>query len=361
MARANRIQTVTLAPEDLQRARRDHLAQLTTQHAALRSGASALALARGQWQAGHYPAALRGFAEAAELEPGNPATHVSLVRAASMLGLRQDEDAWLQRARLRHPASPELLLHAALRKVPADPPAAAGLLQTQADNPILAAYLRAIECITSGAAQAGPAPWDDPEINAQWDSLQWALEHAGAGRIHGLPLDVLATALDAWDQQGLALECGVYFGRSLRIIAKASPGMVHGFDSFQGLPEAWKANEPAGAYSTAGLTPEELPHNVQLHRGWFSNTLPAFLATTPGELGFLHVDCDLYSSTRTVLEAVADRIRPGTVIVFDDLLGYPGYEQHELRAWREFSSAAGLSFEVLACCLMGREVALRIR
>ena len=53
--------------------------------------------------------------------------------------------------------------------------------------------------------------------------------------------------------RGLTLECGVYFGRSLRLIAARTPGPVHGFDSFEGLPEAWSASEGAGADHGAGI------------------------------------------------------------------------------------------------------------
>jgi hypothetical protein len=39
-------------------------------------------------------------------------------------------------------------------------------------------------------------------------------------------------------QEGLVLEFGVYYGKSLRHIASSFPGQtVHGFDSFNGLPE----------------------------------------------------------------------------------------------------------------------------
>jgi hypothetical protein len=37
-----------------------------------------------------------------------------------------------------------------------------------------------------------------------------------------------------------------------------------------------------------------------------------------------------------VLELLSDRIIPGTVIVFDELLNYNGYERHEMRALFEF-------------------------
>ncbi|MDQ3510317.1 MAG: hypothetical protein M3414_01235 [Pseudomonadota bacterium] len=46
--------------------------------------------------------------------------------------------------------------------------------------------------------------------------------------------------------------------------------------------------------------------------------------------------------------------------MFDDMLGYPGYEQHELRAFEEFAQARGLSWELLAATLLGREVAIRV-
>lgn len=51
-------------------------------------------------------------------------------------------------------------------------------------------------------------------------------------------------------------------------------------------------------------------------KGWFDETLPKFAAEVEGPAAFLHVDCDLYSSTRTVFEALGDRVVPGTVIVF---------------------------------------------
>ena len=47
---------------------------------------------------------------------------------------------------------------------------------------------------------------------------------------------------------------------------------MHGFDSFQGLPEAWSAHEGAGAYSTAGRMPRA-GDNVRLHAGWFEDTM----------------------------------------------------------------------------------------
>lgn len=51
---------------------------------------------------------------------------------------------------------------------------------------------------------------------------------------------------------------------------------------------------------------------------------------------------------------------PGSIQVFNDLLGYPGHEQHELRAFEEFVRETGIAWGVVAGCLLDREVAIRI-
>lgn len=100
--------------------------------------------------------------------------------------------------------------------------------------------------------------------------------------------------------------------------------------------------------------------NVTLHAKWFEDTLPRFFASRQEPIRLPHVDCDLYSPTRTVLVHSQPHLVAGSVVVFDDLLGYPGHEQHELRAWEEFASAHAVEWTLLAACLLGREVAIRV-
>jgi hypothetical protein len=99
---------------------------------------------------------------------------------------------------------------------------------------------------------------------------------------------------------------------------------------------------------------------VRLHGGWFEDSLLGFSASQPGPVRLLHVDCDLYSSTRTVLQAAEPRLVAGSVIVFDDLRAYPGYADHELKAFAEFAATQHLDGEVVVACLLGREVAIRV-
>ena len=77
-----------------------------------------------------------------------------------------------------------------------------------------------------------------------------------------------------------------------------------------------------------------------------------------GPVAFLHVDCDVYSSTVDVLRGLAERFQPGTVIVFDEYFNYPGWERHEFKAWQEFISERRVEYAYLGYAR--QQVALRI-
>jgi hypothetical protein len=72
------------------------------------------------------------------------------------------------------------------------------------------------------------------------------------------------------------------------------------------------------------------------------------------------MDADLYSSTKTVFDLMADRIVPGTVIVFDEYFNYPGWRQGEYRAFQELAAGRKLNFEFIGYCDTGEQVAVRI-
>ena len=145
--------------------------------------------------------------------------------------------------------------------------------------------------------------------------------------------------------KGLVLEFGVASGASINFLAGELPReTIHGFDSFEGLPEAW-----TGAYRKAHFA-QPLPTveaNVELVVGLFADSLPGFLRDHPGPVSYLHVDCDLYSSTKTIFDCLGDRIRPGTVIVFDEYFNYPAWREHEHKAFTEFVEARNVKFRFL--------------
>lgn len=166
------------------------------------------------------------------------------------------------------------------------------------------------------------------------DPLDWCIAHA--------------------EKRGLWLEFGVYKGASLRRMAEGrGEARVVGFDSFRGLPEAWHGNpgNPAGAFALE--SPPEVP-GAELVVGLFDATLPAFPLDAPVTL--LHVDCDIYPSTVTVLTHIIPHLALGSLVVFDELIAYESYENHEIKALYE-AEQHGFSFEWL-CRSNGSQVAI---
>lgn len=88
--------------------------------------------------------------------------------------------------------------------------------------------------------------------------------------------------------------------------------------------------------------------------------MPDFAARLKEPIALLHVDCDLYSSTRTVLSVLGSELNQGSLLVFDDFLAYAGYEQHEFRAAHEYFAATGQRFELVGAVMLGRAVAYRL-
>jgi hypothetical protein len=179
----------------------------------------------------------------------------------------------------------------------------------------------------------------------------------GAKRLDGA-LELVDFACAAATVEGLVLEFGVYSGRSINRIAQSKPGPVYGFDSFEGLPEAWREGFEKGSFSREDL-PEVAP-NVELIVGWFDRTLPHFLDVHPGPASLIHVDCDLYSSTQTVFTQLRQRIVPGTIILFDEYFNYPGWELHEFKAFQEFVETTGLHYEYIGLNPTNQQVAVRV-
>ena len=156
-------------------------------------------------------------------------------------------------------------------------------------------------------------------------------------RLGSKPLDVLRHVLAGELIDGCALEFGVAAGVSTRLIADRLPTV--GFDSFQGLPEDWRFGFSRGAFRKQ--YPRDL-RNITLVEGWFADTLPGFVP--PQRVALIHVDCDLYSSTLTVLDYAGAWLEPGVVVVFDEFHGYPSWEFHEAKAWGEFVQRTGIEW-----------------
>ncbi len=145
----------------------------------------------------------------------------------------------------------------------------------------------------------------------------------------------------------LILEFGVFTGSSINYIAEKHPNnTIYGFDTFEGLPEDWRPKYGKGYFNLNGNIPHLL-ENVEPVKGLFNETLPTFLKTHPQKIGFVHIDSDLYSSAKCVLDNIKNHLAPDCVIVFDELVNFEYFEgdTSELRAFYEWVHENNVEFE----------------
>lgn len=135
------------------------------------------------------------------------------------------------------------------------------------------------------------------------------------------------------NKSGWNLEFGVHTGTTINKIADLRPDLKFtGFDSFEGLPEDWDTGPKivsTAAFDRGGVMPE-VRGNISLVKGFFNQSLPKWLEEQTGRVSkkiavegdfvsYLHIDCDIYSSTVTVFEHLNDYIKVGSIIRFDEI------------------------------------------
>lgn len=195
--------------------------------------------------------------------------------------------------------------------------------------------------------------------------------------------DVLGEAMTKTNQYGFWLEFGVADGGSLRRMTDYASKIKHnipsenpqlnivGFDSFEGLPEDWFIHK-AGHFKMDNIP--NVP-GAQIVVGLFDATVMPWIVEQKikPQITLVHIDCDLYQGAKHALTCVAPFLVPGSIIVFDELINYEGYEDHEWRALYEVSIVDKLfSFEWLIrahgvsprpgyIANDGRQVAIRIK
>jgi hypothetical protein len=134
----------------------------------------------------------------------------------------------------------------------------------------------------------------------------------------------------------------------------------YGFDSFVGLPEAWTLGARTSAFSIGGKLPP-VRDNITLIKGFFEQTLAPFAAENRGsKVAFLHVDCDLYSATRTIFAELGDMLQPGCIVLFDEFINYSGWQDGEYKAFIEFVGEKNRPFDYIGYVRTGGQVAVRL-
>lgn len=189
------------------------------------------------------------------------------------------------------------------------------------------------------------------------------------GQAAVLPSDaeVLKFASDNVTIKGVYIELGVCTGKTINYLAALNPHhVIHGFDSFHGLPSDWVREDVtiktgAFGFKNPAIMPPVL-HNVNLYKGLFKETLPQFksqyLKSEP--IALLHVDCDLYESTKTAFSLIGDNLVNGSIIIFDEFYNYPGSEHHEWKAFTEFLEYKQMQAEYIAYNPYHEQVVVRL-
>ena len=138
------------------------------------------------------------------------------------------------------------------------------------------------------------------------------------------------------------LEFGVYRGGTLRqwLALNANPcSRFWGFDSFAGFPRDWitlARTVPQSEFDTKGCLPDIRDPRLTFVKGFFQDSLPAFLKGFSRENRLiLHLDADMYASTLYVLVKMDDYLAPGSILLFDELS--TGID--EFRALRDYTEA----------------------
>lgn len=129
------------------------------------------------------------------------------------------------------------------------------------------------------------------------------------------------------------LEFGVYQGSSMVLAAHSAAkyGLnsmrFFAFDSFQGLPEAEGKVFNSGQFACSEQTFTRMVAKAGVPidklvkvKGWYSDSLTndVKVRTRLKQVAVVHIDCDLYSSTRDVLAFIQDLVQVGTIVIFDD-------------------------------------------
>ena len=126
------------------------------------------------------------------------------------------------------------------------------------------------------------------------------------------------------EEKWIGFEFGVAYGDLSKWMLKSGNlercETWHGFDSFQGLPNAW-GDLPTGTFSTNGKPPR-LNHKVfQWHVGLVEDTtreINSLKNRKPYQKVFFVFDMDLYEPTSLVLSRILAQLQVGDILFFDE-------------------------------------------
>ena len=136
---------------------------------------------------------------------------------------------------------------------------------------------------------------------------------------------------------------GLAIGISAALVIYLVVSYDYGFDTFEGLPEAFG---PFGKGSMA-VALESLNINDQrasFYKGLFQDTLVPFLEQYKSERKkLIHLDADLFSATLFSLSQLYRYLNDGDILLFDEF----AVPKHEFMAFKIFTESFYVNYEVI--------------
>ncbi|MDQ3015658.1 MAG: class I SAM-dependent methyltransferase [Bacteroidota bacterium] len=154
------------------------------------------------------------------------------------------------------------------------------------------------------------------------------------------------------------LEFGVSQGHSFRWwtnMNRHAQSAFYGFDTFEGLPEAW------GTYREGAMAapiPDLDDPRAKFFKGLFQDTLVSFLKehSLDGKKKVIHLDADLFSSTLFVLTTLARELKSGDILLFDEF----NVPNHEWMAYKVFTESFYVKTKLLGAVNNYYQVGFRV-
>jgi O-methyltransferase len=176
---------------------------------------------------------------------------------------------------------------------------------------------------------------NEPQRAAAYKLIRQVREETQMVLLESEAYNIYAAAQRTQKVPGIIAELGVYRGGSARLICELKKDRdLHLFDTFAGLPETsqWDPDFKAGGFASSF---EEVQNylkaypNVHFHRGFFPDTAQGLEDL---RFSFVHLDVDLYESTRSGLAWFYPRMNRGAVLISHDYVNAEGVR----KAFEEF-------------------------
>jgi len=205
----------------------------------------------------------------------------------------------------------------------------------------------------------------NPLVSLRNSLRRWLLGKEMLNRLEDEHKIIVQAARLTYTTEGDYLEFGVWTGRSFAEAYHEIPKAFDyskswhptkcttrffAFDSFKGLPGI-KGVDEGGPFQKGDYCCEQEKFLSYLKSqsvdlcdvicvpGWYDKSLTEEVKTQHNlrQARIIHIDCDLYESTRDVLAFCTSLIQEGTVLIFDDWFQYKGNPQlGEHRAFNEW-------------------------